>query len=262
MPPPVGWRDARGSAPTGGGVQSAAASARGSALAAGHNPVGAARRGSPLLVPMAIGCGSNPSAGVAGQRVGAGRGVKRASMRARWQAGSQGPAVSSPPDPLGLKELDGLRATSAAPPQPHREMPVPRVTCWGVGGRGLVGLRPRKLPMAIGAEPLPDRGASLLGPLQWLAQAGDEDPNCPRRVSGETNPASGAWASSQRRHAARIAAWREPVPRPEVAHPSRERSRRPMRSSGRRTLPIRELSWLLLASMSPHTTPNTTRYRT
>ena len=97
-------------------------------------------------------------------------------MRARWQAGSQGPAVSSPPDPLGLKELDGLRATSAAPPQPHREMPVPRVTCWGVGGRGLVGLRPRKLPMAIGAEPLPDRGASLLGPLQWLAQAGDEDP--------------------------------------------------------------------------------------
>ena len=97
-------------------------------------------------------------------------------MRARWQAGSQGPAVSSPPDPLGLRELDGLRATSAAPPQPHREMPVPRVTCWGVGGRGLVGLRPRKLPMAIGAEPLPDRGASLLGPLQWLAQAGDEDP--------------------------------------------------------------------------------------
>ena len=30
--------------------------------------------------------------------------------------------------------------------------------------------------MAIGAEPLQDRGESLLGPLQLLAQAGDEDP--------------------------------------------------------------------------------------
>src|SRR6266478_6362127 len=125
---------------------------------------------------MDIGFGSNPSAGVADQTVGEGMGVKRASIVARWQAGRQGPAVSSPQGPLGLKELDGLRATSAAPPQPHIEMTVHRVTCLGVGGRCLVGLRLRKLHMAIGAEPLQDRGESLLGPLQLLAQAGDEDP--------------------------------------------------------------------------------------
>jgi hypothetical protein len=67
-------------------------------------------------------------------------------------------------------------ALSVAPPQPHIEMTVHRVTLLGVGGVCLVGLRPRKLHVAIGAEPLQDSVESLLGPLKLLAKAGDEDP--------------------------------------------------------------------------------------
>jgi hypothetical protein len=67
-------------------------------------------------------------------------------------------------------------ATSVAPSQPQIEMTVHRITVLGVGGVGLVGLRTSKLHLAIGAEALHDSVEALLGPLQLLAQAGDEDP--------------------------------------------------------------------------------------
>jgi len=72
--------------------------------------------------------------------------------------------------------LDRHLVRSVVPPQPHIEMTVHRVTLLGGGGVYLVGLRPCKLHVAIGAEPLQDGVEALLGPLQLLAKAGDEDP--------------------------------------------------------------------------------------
>ena len=67
-------------------------------------------------------------------------------------------------------------ATSVAPPQPQIEMTVHHVTVLGVEGVGLLGLRTSQLHVTVGAEPLQDSVEALLGPLEVLAQARDEDP--------------------------------------------------------------------------------------
>jgi hypothetical protein len=112
--------------------------------------------------------------------------------RASWSAGDGGkPGARHPlaPTPWGLEDLDRPMRLSGVPPQPHRAMPVPRVARVGGGGGCLVGLGTRPLPMTIGAEPLQDGVAALLGPLQVLAKAGEKAPGVALAHLGVGSPA-------------------------------------------------------------------------
>ena len=75
-------------------------------------------------------------------------------IRARCQEGRQGPAIPWPQAPVGFEELERPMALSVAPPQPHLEMTVHRVTLVRGGGVCRVGRRMRQLHVALGAEPL------------------------------------------------------------------------------------------------------------
>ena len=56
--------------------------------------------------------------------------------------------------PVGVEECERPRTLSVAPPQPHIEMTVHRVTLVRGGGVCRVGRRMRQLHVALGAEPL------------------------------------------------------------------------------------------------------------